>query len=50
MNTDGAMRLVMSPEMMRAWLSHLNRKGVEVPTWALEWDGVSTVWLEEVKS
>jgi hypothetical protein len=40
----------MSPEEARSWLSHLNGQGVEVPAWALDWDGVSTVWLEEVES
>jgi hypothetical protein len=50
MNTDSAVRLVMSPEEARSWLSHLHGQGVEAPMWALEWDGMSSVWLEEVES
>ena len=47
MRTDEAMRLVISPSEARSLLNHLNRQGAALPEWAQNWDGDSSVWLDE---
>lgn len=47
MKSDGAMRLAMSPDEVRAWVNFLRYQGRTLPRWAIEWDGVSGVWLDD---
>jgi hypothetical protein len=47
---DGAMRFVMSPAEASAWVKFLLLQGRALPQWALDWDGESSVWLDEYES
>jgi len=45
---DGAIRAVVSPSEARSLLNYLQKQGAPLPEWAQNWDGVSSVWLDEV--
>jgi hypothetical protein len=42
------MRLVISADEAAGWIRFLVSQGKPLPEWARDWDGVSSVWLEEV--